>query len=641
MHVDWIRWFEALKRAVEQPLTSGMIPDIPFTKIAMTASPRLLGRTSSGAGPAEEITVSGPLTLGSGALGITGSALTKTDDTNVTLTLGGSPTTALLAATSLTLGWTGVLSVARGGTGTGTAFTQGSVIFAGSGGTFAEDNANLFWDDTNNKLGIGTLVPKRSLHVNDGGPTNIAAALLPGAVVALLSGAASGTLQGVAASTAQLHRPGLYLRGIKAAGTLDTPAAVVADHLCLFAEGEGYDGTSRQSVGNIGLFVESVDAGAVGAQSKLGGYINFLTQPLLGIAGPVEAMRIASTGNVAIGTTVSTAARLTLRSTAATLATKAAIVEDSAGTDLFAVRDDSSVGVGKNVTVTTNSIFFYLATNADYGGLATITNNTNGISAAVGFCGGELRYLGSQEFTNARGISMDAGCSNTNTINAITAVYGNARITAASGRAATLIGGRFQADSNDSTGGTVTTLAGLRSTILVNNASVTATNAYGLHVADLTNTGTMTNTYGVHVGDITAGTQTNTPFSFYASDANAFNYLAGRIGAGTTAPTAVLHLKAGTATANTAPLKFTTGTNLGTAEAGTMEYDGTNLFFTRAGTVRENVLVAIDNVTAPTTTPGVIITNYYGSAATNFLGDPNRWLSVNILGTTYKIPLYT
>jgi len=36
---------------------------------------------------------------------ITGAALTKTDDTNVTLTLGGSPTTALLQATSLTLGW--------------------------------------------------------------------------------------------------------------------------------------------------------------------------------------------------------------------------------------------------------------------------------------------------------------------------------------------------------------------------------------------------------------------------------------------------------------------------------------------------------------------------------------------------------
>ncbi len=48
---------------------------------------------------------------------ITGAALTKTDDTNITLTLGGNPATSLLRAASLTLGWTGQLSIARGGTG--------------------------------------------------------------------------------------------------------------------------------------------------------------------------------------------------------------------------------------------------------------------------------------------------------------------------------------------------------------------------------------------------------------------------------------------------------------------------------------------------------------------------------------------
>ena len=47
----------------------------------------------------------------------TASALTKTDDTNVTVTLGGTPATALLQAVSLTLGWTGTLSGTRGGTG--------------------------------------------------------------------------------------------------------------------------------------------------------------------------------------------------------------------------------------------------------------------------------------------------------------------------------------------------------------------------------------------------------------------------------------------------------------------------------------------------------------------------------------------
>lgn len=44
-------------------------------------------------------------------------ALTVTPDTNVTITLGGTPATALLQATSITLGWTGTLSPARGGTG--------------------------------------------------------------------------------------------------------------------------------------------------------------------------------------------------------------------------------------------------------------------------------------------------------------------------------------------------------------------------------------------------------------------------------------------------------------------------------------------------------------------------------------------
>ena len=52
-----------------------------------------------------------------GLLGSGAAALTKVDDTNVTLTLGGSPTVALLAATSITVGWTGTLSAARGGTG--------------------------------------------------------------------------------------------------------------------------------------------------------------------------------------------------------------------------------------------------------------------------------------------------------------------------------------------------------------------------------------------------------------------------------------------------------------------------------------------------------------------------------------------
>jgi len=61
---------------------------------------------------------------------ITPAALTKTDDTNVTLTLGGSPTTALLQATSLTLGWTGQLGLTRGGTAASLTADFGGIVYS-------------------------------------------------------------------------------------------------------------------------------------------------------------------------------------------------------------------------------------------------------------------------------------------------------------------------------------------------------------------------------------------------------------------------------------------------------------------------------------------------------------------------------
>lgn len=71
-----------------------------------------------------------------------GQALTKTDDTNVTLTLGGTPATALIQATSLTLGWTGQLAVGRGGTGastlTGVLIGNGTSAFTGVTGTASQ-----------------------------------------------------------------------------------------------------------------------------------------------------------------------------------------------------------------------------------------------------------------------------------------------------------------------------------------------------------------------------------------------------------------------------------------------------------------------------------------------------------------------
>jgi hypothetical protein len=97
----------------------------PTFRALVTADIPSLSYVSS-VGATAPITTTGGLTP---TIGVTAAALTKTDDTNVTATLGGSPTTALLAATSLTLGWTGQLAVSRGGTGA--ALTTANFVFAG------------------------------------------------------------------------------------------------------------------------------------------------------------------------------------------------------------------------------------------------------------------------------------------------------------------------------------------------------------------------------------------------------------------------------------------------------------------------------------------------------------------------------
>lgn len=60
------------------------------------------------------------------------------------------------------------------------------------------------------------------------------------------------------------------------------------------------------------------------------------------------------------------------------------------------------------------------------------------------------------------------------------------------------------------------------------------------------------------------------------------------VGIGVDAPTAVLHLKAGTATANTGPLKFTAGTLLTSPEAGSLEFSDGRFYVT--GTAKQRVI---------------------------------------------------
>jgi hypothetical protein len=95
----------------------------------------------------------GGVSVTSFSAGTTG--LTPTGETTGAVTLGGT------------------LAVANGGTNAG-EFTQGSVVFAGASGTYTQDNSGLFYDNTNDRLGIGTLTPNYKLHIkpSSSGRTN-------------------------------------------------------------------------------------------------------------------------------------------------------------------------------------------------------------------------------------------------------------------------------------------------------------------------------------------------------------------------------------------------------------------------------------------------------------------------------------
>ncbi len=112
---------------------------------------------------------SGTIALTSNIPTITPSALTKVDDTNVTLTLGGTPSTALLQGVSLTLGWTGTLADSRiaSASNWNTAYTNRivSLTTTGSSGS-ASLVSNTLNIPTYTLSGLGGVPTSRTLTIN-------------------------------------------------------------------------------------------------------------------------------------------------------------------------------------------------------------------------------------------------------------------------------------------------------------------------------------------------------------------------------------------------------------------------------------------------------------------------------------------
>jgi hypothetical protein len=143
-----------------------------FTKLAIGSAYQQLGVNAGGTAPAWQpsststLTAQGDLLYASAANTL--ARLAKNTTATRYLSNTGASNNPAWAQIDLTNGVTGTLPVGNGGTGTATAFTAGSIVFAGASGVFSQNNAAFFWDNTNSRLGVGTNSPAVKGHFSGG-----------------------------------------------------------------------------------------------------------------------------------------------------------------------------------------------------------------------------------------------------------------------------------------------------------------------------------------------------------------------------------------------------------------------------------------------------------------------------------------
>lgn len=290
----------------------------------------------------------------------------------------------------------------------------------------------------------------------------------------------------------------------------------------------------------------------------------------VGTNGATEAMRILNSGNVGIGVT----------------------------------NPAYPLAVAKTMTVTTGFSNYIMSVNN------TISPASPGAVADYG----ALSIIASVGNSNAPSTSRFIYGANLSAINSSTGTIGNMYgIDAAAGQSAA--------------SGTVTTAIANRSSVYNLNGSITNFYAYrgGTKIFPA-GTAVITNAYGLYIDDISYGTTLN--YAIYS--AGGTNYFGGNVGIGQATPTAFLHLKAGTATINTAPLKLTAGTNLTTAEVGAVEYDGTEVYSTNSTALRGTVVVMRgQSSSAGTLTLAYTYTDYI------FTGTTSTWTAPAVIANYF------
>jgi len=379
-------------------------------------------------------------------------AIGTTTNNAIHFVVNNGATDAMTIGTSgaITAGvWNGsTIGVGYGGTGTSTAFTTGSVVFAGASGVYSQNNAKFFWDNTNNRLGINTATPQTQLTVVSNTQTTTPTGSLPAGTDLYIVGANAANTR----ITQDAYGTGAYgaYTARSARGTAASPTASQSgDFLAQFtARGYGATGFGTASTGYIAF-----SAAENFTDTAQGTYAGIYTTPT-GSNSIAEAFRFGPAGQLGIGgATYGTSGQFLTSGgasaapswTTVTLATLGGVVPvSSGGTNItsYTVGDllyaSASTTLSKLADVATGSVLVSggVGVAPAWSNSPTVTALTTGsisISGNETHTGTGARILG--DFTNATITNRLA--FQTSTTNSTTGIYAlpNGTSTAASWQA--------------------------------------------------------------------------------------------------------------------------------------------------------------------------------------------------------------
>jgi hypothetical protein len=329
------------------------------------------------------------------------------------------------------------------------ALTSGSVLFS-DGTTIAQDNANLFFDDTNNRLGVGSAAPVSRLSVVDSAST-VASLTANAASHFNISRGTSGvtnlvfTISGVAPNVATIQHRHSNIDGIgypiainPLGGNVGIGTVAPAAPLVVQSNSGALGISIRQRTGNDFanlLFTNLSDTtlGGVGYVST--SRMRFMTG---GLGDAFERLSVfQSTGNIAIGTTTDAGYKLDVNGTARVKGasnvgtTTAFTITNSDSVNLLQVQDNGYIRVGSQTTSAFRIYSTDASGDAELSGLHLVLNSrvvaqsqsgnvgmvmVNGINGTI-TTGNQNVFLISKGFAPTSGTGTYAASLITPTIN--------------------------------------------------------------------------------------------------------------------------------------------------------------------------------------------------------------------------------